>query len=226
LESKEGSNSIREFSFIICQDESDHKWNLIGYTNHIYHDVANIIPYKLTQSWLGDQLDNYTSPVPVLKNISCCGDDTWIELNNGLPSDGIYKPIQSPCPNLALTLKTRLEYGSRINNQYYRNNEWAITIKESDYEQYFIVAKFAECHETVPSSITAKGSIHSQPSFKKSCFLDQNNLGDFIVIHNASSYSNIQLNATCVENIQPVNYALPYSLSIPVAFFVFIVRFA
>ena len=37
---------IKEFSFVICKDSNNHRWNLLGYTGDTAHDIGNIIPYK------------------------------------------------------------------------------------------------------------------------------------------------------------------------------------
>ena len=45
------------------------------------------------------------------------------------------------------------------NKQFYRNNDWAISIYELNFFQFFVVAKFTECHEMDKTSLTAKDRV-------------------------------------------------------------------
>ena len=211
------------FTPFLCHRETSgvgSQWNLVGYAGLEFQAsesrfslIGNTIKNDLTAAWLSDIVSmpigsTSTIPFDVLYSVCC----EAINLENGLPSDGIYTKTNSECAQNPWENQINLfqnksghGYGFGLAKRLMQrgDNLWDIYVVELNFFKYFFVVP-GNCDENI--DLTQNGVIYSNDNFVDSACIESDSDKGFYF---NQVESGVKLQAKCVNNTDETNDTNP-----------------
>ena len=211
------------FTPFLCYRETSgigNQWNLVGYAGLEFQAseskfslIGNTIKNDLTAAWLSDVVSlpigsTSTIPFDVLYSVCC----ETINLENDLPSDGVYTKTDSKCDSnpwenqiTQFQNKSGHEYGFGLVKRLMQRNDklWDIYVVELNFFKYFFVVP-GNCDENI--DLTQNGVIYSNDNFVDSACIESESEKGFYF---NQAVTGVKLQVKCVNNTDDTNDTNP-----------------